>query len=163
MHSSQTCEFRSAEFPEIPPPISIRPQSELVRTHVVTVSCLPLQHDAYHRFLNRFFYSVTLTPCLSSPGLGRLAPADHEGASALANNEKKSQKLAFLTPYLSVWGAKRPFFGVVFFYAFAWICMLMKIGTDRKQVNFVQLNSRDSSTGFDTASIWAPSDSRCDC
>ena len=79
----------------------MRPQYELVRTHVVTVSCLPLQDDAYHRFLNRFFPSVTLTPYLSNLGLGRIAPADHAGASPLANNEKKSQKLVFLTPYLS--------------------------------------------------------------
>ena len=141
MHWSQKGIFRSAEFHEIPPPISIRPQSELVRTHVVTVSCLPLQDDAYHRFLKRFFSSVTLTPCFSSPGLGRLATADHEGASPLANNEKKSQKPAFLTPYLSVWVAKRPFLGVDFFYACAWICTLMKICTDRKHVDFVQLNS----------------------
>ena len=98
----QIGEFRSAEFPEIPPPISIQPQSELVRTHIVTVSCLPLQDDAYHRFLNHFLSSLTLTPSLSNPGVGRIAPADHEGASPLANNEKKSQKLAFLTPYLSV-------------------------------------------------------------
>ena len=102
MHLSQTCEFHLAEFPKIPPPVSIRPQYELVRTHVVTVSCLPLQDDTYHRFLNCFFSSVTLTPYVSNPGLGRIEPADHEGASPLANNEKKSQKLAFFTPYLSV-------------------------------------------------------------
>ena len=76
----QIGEFRSAEFPEIPPPVLIRPQSELVRTHVVTVGCLPLQDDAYDRFLNRFFSSVTLTPCLGNPGLGRIEGADHEGA-----------------------------------------------------------------------------------
>ena len=78
--SSEIGEFCSAEFPEIPPPVSIRPQSDLVRTHVVTVSCLPLQDDAYDRFLNHFFSSVTLTPCLCNPGLGRIEPADHEGA-----------------------------------------------------------------------------------
>jgi hypothetical protein len=44
------------------------------------VSCLPLQDDAYDRFLNRFFSSVTLTPCLCNPRLGRIERADHEGA-----------------------------------------------------------------------------------
>ena len=79
-HLYQIGQFRSAEFPEIPPPVSIRPQSDLVRTHVVTVSCLPLQDDAYDRFLNRFFSSVTLTPFLCNPGLGRIEPTDQEGA-----------------------------------------------------------------------------------
>ena len=105
MHRSQIGEFHLAEFAEISPPVSIRPQSELVRTHVVTVSCLPLQDDAYHRFLNSFFSSVTLTPYPSNPGLGRIEPADHEGASPLANTEKKSQKTCvFDTIFVSVRG-----------------------------------------------------------
>ena len=87
MHWSQIGAFRSAEFPKISPPITIRLQFELARTHVVTMSCLHLQDDAYHRFLNRFFSSVILTPCLINLGLRRIAHADHAGASPLANNE----------------------------------------------------------------------------
>ena len=79
-HLSQIGQFRSAEFPEIPPPVSIRHQSELVRTHVITVSCLPLEDDAYDRFLNRFYSSVTVKTFLCNPGLGRIEPADHEHA-----------------------------------------------------------------------------------
>ena len=63
-HSSQIVEFSSAEFPEIPPPVSIRPQYELVRTHVVTVSfhkclsdaevtkiCEALSHESFIRMI----------------------------------------------------------------------------------------------------------------
>ena len=121
MHWSQKGIFRSGEFHEIPPPISIRPQSELVRTHVVTVSCLPLQDDAYHRFLNRFFSSVTLTPCLSSSGLGQLATADHEGASPLTNNEKNRKNLRFLHHICQCEGLSGLFGGRFFL----WVCMDM--------------------------------------
>ena len=95
MQRLQTFEFRSAEFHEIPPPISIRPQSELVRTHVVTVSCLPLQDDAYDRFLNRFFSSVTLTPCLYNLGQGELSVQTMKVRSPLQTTRKNRKNLRF--------------------------------------------------------------------
>ena len=101
-------------------------QPQLVRIRVVTINYRPLQDDSYHQFLRSFLPNMSLTPCHSYLGLGRLGPGDHTGVSALLKTKTNIKNLRFLTTFLSVLAAMWPFFGVAIFHAREWICAHMK-------------------------------------
>ena len=54
-------------FTKISPPTTIRPPPELDSSHVVNVSCLTIQNDAYDPSLDAI---MTITPCLINPADG---------------------------------------------------------------------------------------------
>ena len=127
------------------------------------MNCRPLQHDAYHQFLHFFFSIVSLTPCLSNPGLGQLGPADHAGASPLAKTSSNCKILRFWHHICQCEWLSGLFWGSTFSMRVHGYVRLWKYALIAKRYISFSWIPRDSSTDFDTVSIWARSDSRCYC